>query len=183
MTALPLPKFTFLCGPNTPAKYELCKLITSLDDTLWWTDIESTLREATIALFFGGDLLGVNLTLPEELSKKLPGFDISVEAWLAAFRTGLENNVDPAAVGRIALQQYKTEGYSDIYDRFLWRDVDNLNDTVPFLAEFGADPILYIHVGPLRVEPGSKGNIWLPHPSPEKNLEHLRHELQGKAVP
>lgn len=171
---LALPKFTFLCGPNTPEKFELARLISNQDTEMWLGDFEAPLREATVALFFENDLMGTDLRKVD----KIPGSTIlRVEDWLDSLKELVEAKLGSQfALGELALRHWESEGLEGVFDRFLYRDLVDANDAMPFVVKFGVANCLHLHLDTARG--GACPGIWLPCDTAAKNFEFLRHELE-----
>lgn len=176
MTSLPLPKFTFLCGPNTPAKLELAKAIADQDDTIMVGEFETPLREATVALFFDNNLMDIDLSKSDQRTAAMPGFQQSAEDWIPVLEHTI-NMFGGWTLGRIALQRQQDSGMDSVFERFLYRDVRYPVDATPFLDKYCAECLL-LHHGPLQPSSiGRVAQIWLPHIDTEKCLADISYDL------
>ena len=191
---LSLPKFTFLCGPQSPAKNLLAAAISERDPGLMLCDFESPLRDATVSLFFGGDILGHDLTDENERRKFLPcslswqeasGGKISTADFLKGLGEFLESTHGPGVLGRIAFKSYLDDGCDTVFDRAIFRDAFAAADIVPFATRFGSDACLCINLGPLThnftLPMAGVKCIWIAVPELDKQMAQLERELSTTA--
>lgn len=187
---LPLPRFTFLCGPQPTLdiRKALTEALCSRDSGLLMCDFEEPLRSATVHLFYSGMTMEHDLTDPaERVISPILTFPINatIEEWLSNLSSLLVDCYGPGAIGEIALRDYLSEGTDMLFNRVIFRDVESPADVEVFADRFPGE-CLCIHFGTqMRAHEEKYGSqvrhIWLPVESPSIDLaiETIERELQS----
>lgn len=131
-----LPRFIFLCGPETPEKRLFADAFAKRNTSMLIEDFESPLREATVALFFNGDIL--NYTDPNKLAETRLPFPSRPQATdFIKDLKGLLETYSHNALGHVALQNYINNQFEELFDHILFRDTPKVSDAMPFVHKFG----------------------------------------------
>jgi hypothetical protein len=160
MPHIPLPKFTFLCGPPGSGQTELIKALVEQDDSLLRMDFTSCIHDLVANLFpdsfpFTMDPLG------EHADKSIMGYDmaqvpddeflpistVTVEQAFYGFSDALRDLFGPRALGLMSLRAYRHSGSSHIFERIIFSDALNPEDIEVFIDVFGKENCLAIHLG------------------------------------
>lgn len=170
-----IPQFTFFCGPNTQRKHDLiAPFVEKVVPAALLNQIYSPVEEAAATLFF-------NNPLEESFDKPPPGLrGPSVQQFIGLTADHLRIHYGIEALGLIALESYRREGWEEIFAHTIYTDIDYRQDTLPFVRTYGTENCLFIETGPLSTLPplwlGSKV-IWLATPTVESQLAQLLREL------
>lgn len=173
-----IPQFTFFCGPNTKQKRELATLFAEkimpppLNNQMY-----NSIEEAATALFFNDPLI------PDEaLEKEPPGLKgPTIRAFVGLIAHTIRSEYGAEALGKLALEQYRSGGWEEVFAHTIYTDVDDRRDTIPFLRQYGAENCLCVETGPLTTIPVEWTRrvklIWLPTPTVESQLAQLIRDL------
>lgn len=175
---IPLPKFTFLCGAPDRGQEELTNALLTPDMEI--LDFEEPLRDAVMTLMYGRYNPEVDLTKAEH--RALPLFDhstISVETYLEKLDDMNRDLMGDDYLGALSLSRLEENASFDIFERWIFRDCENIKNAAPFIKKFGPENCLFIFCDglPKTNIPPSVPAIWLATSSLSDRLLLIRREL------
>lgn len=178
MTPLPLPRFTFLFGHPDQGQYPLAAAIASQSLDLAVLDLEEPLRDAAHVVAFNGTDPDVSFDKNEDRQLPMMG-EITIEGWMEKLDSMHIDLFGLDWQAQFALKNIEREGLFDVYDRFLFRDAENMADVNFFRNKFGSDNCLILFCGPLPAKLEGLRFLWLSTPSLENRMAQLRKELEN----
>jgi hypothetical protein len=142
---VPLPPFTFICGPAESGKSTLAALLCSADSGAVRVSFAEPIRNAMAAVFYPDRPLDTpdfrDATVKAEM---IPGTPITHRAWMVAFSSFMKQTHTKYIFGELAKRT--CESLSEYYSRFVFDDMRYLDEINPFCLAFGKDQCLIIHL-------------------------------------
>lgn len=169
---LPLPKFTFICGPrNETGRSELRDALLSRDPDMMRLDLEEPLRIATQDILFGGFDPMRDLD-PEEMTS----LGCKVSEFMSALERMMREEYLKPALGMLLWKSFHEMGHATVFDRFITSDCHRIEDADYVASQTAKSQVLCIQLGLLGASTLCQ-NIWLPQETLGERLAQLRIEL------
>jgi len=171
-----LPPVTFLCGSGD--RGALTHLLAEEDADLLPRNLLDPLYTCVQELFFDG--YNPNYEVVKRLAEPILGGDsLTAGDFLRSFEQFMRQNVAWDILGRIALRDLQGSGYLDVFSRVIYPDLEDPQDTVPFVKAFGAPKCLVIQTGTLTTLNCPCRTLWVPMLDPPLQLSYVRRELEN----
>lgn len=175
----PLPKFTFLYGPNTEplakALVDACKPAMSKV-----CDLLDPINRATIDLFFEENVF-------TDISKEplIPFGPMRMEDWKREFNNFLCTQFGNSILGQIAFKSLVENADHEVFRHIIYTNFGDYPEIDPFLHHFSDSDCVIVNAGPLNYRwPGTSVriiNLAKPDDIPN-SLTQIERELGGVSV-
>lgn len=98
--------------------------------------------------------------------------------WFRGLEGWMQQTLSQSIFAEIAYETAIADGWPSIFQTIVIEGM--LTADLAWLAQkVGAENVLCIHLGSLRVMPNGMKHVWIPVPEPDKRIEYLQKELQS----